>query len=77
MKRKEKKPDLRRRLYREMKKRGMNQTQLANVLGVSRQQISMYFRGVTNLSYDSTEKLLDYFDLIKEEEEVKERPTYL
>jgi predicted transcriptional regulator len=77
MKRKEKKPDLRRRLYREMKKRGMNQTQLANVLGVSRQQISMFFRGCIGLNFDNTEKLLDYFDLIKEEEEVKERPTYL
>jgi hypothetical protein len=37
----------------------------------------MFFRGCIGLNFDNTEKLLDYFDLIKEEEEVKERPTYL
>ena len=59
-----------------MRWRKMNQSDVARAIGISRQQVSMYFRGVTNLSYDSTEKLLDYFDLVKDED-IKEKPKFL
>lgn len=56
---------LRTLFYNEMKKREMSQTDVANLLGVSRQYINGYLMGRFNISHDHIEKLLDYFDLVK------------
>jgi len=69
--------DLRTIFRRQMKWHNMNQTDLADLLGTSRQNICAYFQGRTNLSYANTEKLLDYFGLIQEPPAPKERPTHL
>lgn len=61
-----KKPlSLRTLFYNEMKKREMSQTDVANLLGVSRQYVNGYLMGRFNISHDHIEKLLDYFDLVK------------
>lgn len=74
---KQKSLDLRAIFRRQMKWHDMNQTDLADLLGTSRQNICAYFAGRTNLSYANTEKLLDHFGLIQEPPAPKERPTYL
>ena len=51
----------------EMHKREMSQAELARVIGVSRQYLNGYFSGRYNISHDHIEKLLDYFDLIKQD----------
>lgn len=51
----------------EMHKREMSQAELARVIGVSRQYLSGYFAGRYNIGHDAIEKLLDYFDLIKQD----------
>lgn len=72
-----KKPlDLRAIFRRHMKWKGMNQTQVADMLGVSRQYISGYLNGRFNISHDHLERLLEYFDLIKDDD-IKERPKNL
>ena len=77
MKHKEKKFDLRAIFKRQMKWHDMTPKDLAELIGVSRQNIYAYFNGKTNLSYAATEKLLDYFSLVQEPPAPKERPTYL
>lgn len=72
-----KKLDLRMIFRRQMLWRNMNQSDIAKIIGVSRQQVSMYFRGECGLNHDSVEKLLEYFDLVKEPEAPKERPLRL
>ena len=72
-----KKLSLRDTFRRQMKWRGMKPADVANLLGVSRQQINQYFSGKCGLGHDNIETLLDYFDLVHEPEAPKERPTYL
>ena len=63
-----KKPlSLRLLFYDAMKQKGVRQSDIARLLGVSPQYISAYFAGKYNISYEYAEQLLDYFDLIKKD----------
>jgi len=71
-----KKPlSLRATFLKAMEKNGMRQSDLAELLGVSRQYINGYFAGRYNISHDYIERLLDYFGLVREPQAVE--PTLL
>lgn len=44
-------------------RRGIHQSDIANILGVTRQAVSMYERGERDPSYEMVEKLADYFNV--------------
>jgi len=46
---------------------GWKQTELAQMLGLTKQGMNNYLKGRANLTYEQVERLLQVFDLIKNE----------
>ena len=51
------------RLYELRKQRGLTQNDLADYVGVNKQTISQYERGVRRPDYETLERLCDYFNV--------------